>query len=67
MNIPLVPALRRVSEFQASLIYKVSFRAARDTQRNSVGTPPIPTKKERITTWFIVDYSGNSKAVIRTL
>lgn len=46
MNIPLVPALRRVSEFQASLIYKVSFRVTRDTQRNYVGTPPIPTKKE---------------------
>jgi hypothetical protein len=27
---------RRISEFQASLVYKVSSRTARDTQRNPV-------------------------------
>jgi hypothetical protein len=37
---PLIPALgrrgRRVSEFEASLVYRVSSRIARATQRNSV-------------------------------
>jgi hypothetical protein len=36
---PLSPALTEavdVSEFKASLVYRVSFRTARDTQRNSV-------------------------------
>jgi hypothetical protein len=35
---PLIPALGRVrqSEFEASLVYSVSFRTARNTQRNSV-------------------------------
>jgi hypothetical protein len=32
---PLIPALgRQISEFQASLVYRVSFRTARDVQRN---------------------------------
>ena len=30
------PALRRISEFEASLVYKVSPRTARATQRNPV-------------------------------
>ena len=37
---PLIPALRRQGQvdfvFEASLIYKVSFRTARATQRNPV-------------------------------
>jgi hypothetical protein len=37
---PLIPALRRksrwISEFEASLVYKVSSRTARATQRNPV-------------------------------
>jgi hypothetical protein len=37
---PLIPALvgrgRRISEFEASLVYRVSSRTARATQRNSV-------------------------------
>jgi hypothetical protein len=39
---PLIPALgrrgrgRRISEFKASLVYKVSFRTARAIQRNPV-------------------------------
>jgi hypothetical protein len=37
---PLIPALvrqrQRISEFEASLIYRVSFRTARTTQRNPV-------------------------------
>jgi hypothetical protein len=39
-RMPLIPALgrqsRRISEFEASLIYKVSSRAARAIQRNPV-------------------------------
>ena len=37
---PLIPALggrgRRISEFEASLVYRASSRAARATQRNPV-------------------------------
>jgi hypothetical protein len=34
---PLIPALRRqISEFEASLVYRVSSRTARATQRNPV-------------------------------
>jgi hypothetical protein len=33
---------RQISEFEASLVYKVSFRTARTTQRN-----PVSKKKER--------------------
>jgi hypothetical protein len=37
---PLIPALRKqrqaISEFEASLVYKVSSRTVRATQRNSV-------------------------------
>jgi hypothetical protein len=38
--VALIPALgsrgRRISEFEASLVYRVSSRTARDTQRNPV-------------------------------
>jgi hypothetical protein len=37
---------RRISEFEASLVYKVSSRTARASQRNPVSTPP-PQKKKR--------------------
>jgi hypothetical protein len=33
---PLIPALGRISEFEASLVYRVSSRTARATQRNPV-------------------------------
>ena len=33
---PLIPALRRLSEFEASLVYRVNSRTARATQRNPV-------------------------------
>jgi hypothetical protein len=34
---PLIPALgRQISEFEATLVYRVSSRTARATQRNSV-------------------------------
>jgi hypothetical protein len=35
---------RRISEFEASLVYRVSSRTARATQRNPVSKPP-PHKK----------------------
>jgi hypothetical protein len=37
---------RRISEFQDSLVYKVSSRTARATQRNPVSLPPPLKKKE---------------------
>jgi hypothetical protein len=40
----LIPALggrgRQISEFKASLVYRVSSRIARASQRNPVSTPP---------------------------
>jgi hypothetical protein len=41
---------RQISEFEASLVYKVSSRTARDTQRNSVFKNQKPkTKKQNKT------------------
>jgi hypothetical protein len=37
---------RRISEFEASLVYRVSSRAARAIQRNPVLKPPAPPKKK---------------------
>jgi hypothetical protein len=52
-HMPLIPALggrgRQISEFEASLVYKVSPRTARAIQRNPVSKnqlPPLPPKKE---------------------
>ena len=40
---PLIPALgRQMSEFEANLVYRVSSRTARATQRN-----PVSKKKEK--------------------
>jgi hypothetical protein len=41
---------RQISEFEASLVYKVSFRTARATQRNSVSTKQTnkQNKKQRL-------------------
>jgi hypothetical protein len=36
---------RQISEFEASLVYKVSSRTARATQRNPVSKPLPPPKK----------------------
>ena len=33
---------RQISEFEVSLVYRESSRAARATQRNLVSTPPFP-------------------------
>jgi hypothetical protein len=38
---------RQISEFEASLIYKVSSRTARATQRNPVSTKQNKTKQKR--------------------
>jgi hypothetical protein len=36
---PLISALRKISEFQASLVYRMSFREAGDILRNSLEKP----------------------------
>jgi hypothetical protein len=38
---------RQISEFEASLVYRVSSRTARATQRNPVLTSPPPKKKRK--------------------
>jgi hypothetical protein len=38
---------RRISEFEASLVYKVSSRAARAIQRNSVSKKKKKKKKQK--------------------
>ena len=38
---------RRISEFEASLVYRVSSRIARATQRNPVSKPTTTTKKKK--------------------
>jgi hypothetical protein len=47
---PLIPALgrqrQRISEFKDSLVYRVSFRTARATQRNPVSKSQKKKKKK---------------------
>jgi hypothetical protein len=38
---------RQISEFEASLVCRVSSRRARDIQRNPVSTPHPPPKKKK--------------------
>jgi hypothetical protein len=38
---------RRISEFEASLVYKVSSRTAKATQRNPVSKKPKTKKKKK--------------------
>jgi hypothetical protein len=49
---PLIPALGRqrqaISKFEASLVYRVSFRTARATQRNPVSKDPKKKKKKKL-------------------
>jgi hypothetical protein len=46
---PLIPALSRwISEFEASLVYKVSSRTARTIQRNSISKKKKKRKKKKI-------------------
>ena len=44
---PLIPALWRISEFEASLVYKVSSRTARATQRNPVSEKNKETNNKK--------------------
>jgi hypothetical protein len=50
---PLIPALgrqsRQISEFEASLVYKVSSRTTRATQRNPVSKDKTTTTKKKKT------------------
>jgi hypothetical protein len=50
---PLIPALgrqrQRISEFEASVFYRVSSRTARAIQRNPVSKKPKPNKKQNKT------------------
>jgi hypothetical protein len=51
---------RRISEFEASLVYRVSSRTARATQRN----PVLKKKKKIIIPVFNTEY-GNRKDVFQ--
>jgi hypothetical protein len=44
---------RRISEFEASLVYKVSSRTARVTQRNPVSKKQTNKKNPFIFNWFV--------------
>ena len=50
---PLIPALQRqrqadLCEFEVSLVYRVSSRTARDTQRNPASKYTKPKKESRV-------------------
>jgi hypothetical protein len=45
---------RQISEFEASLVYKVSSRTARATQRNPVSGKTKPKQNKKTTDVFIV-------------
>jgi hypothetical protein len=47
---------RQISEFEASLVYKVSSRTARAVQRNPVSKPPPPKKRKEIELPVLVGY-----------
>jgi hypothetical protein len=49
---------RRISEFEASLVYKVSSRTARATQRNPVSKKPKQTNKLHKTVYFLYEYTS---------
>ena len=50
-HMPLIPALggrgRRISEFEANLVYRVNSRTARATQRNPVSKNKKKKKKKK--------------------
>jgi hypothetical protein len=52
---------RWIFEFEARLVYKVSFRTARDTQRNPVSKTTTTTKR------FIIDGKCQHKEGIYSL
>jgi hypothetical protein len=45
---PLIPAVRQISEFEARLVYRVSSRIARTIQRNLVSKTKTKTKQNKI-------------------
>jgi hypothetical protein len=47
---------RQISEFEASLVYRVSSRTARATQRNPVLKPhlPPPPPKKELNKWDLI-------------
>jgi hypothetical protein len=47
---------RQISEFEASLVYKVSSRTARATQRNPVSTKPKKQKQQQQQQKAPIDY-----------
>jgi hypothetical protein len=49
---------RQISEFKASLVYKVSSRTARAIQRNPVSNPPPIKKKKKKKNGPIDSYGG---------
>jgi hypothetical protein len=49
---------RRISEFEASLVYRVSSRTARTTQRNPVLKKPKKKKKKK-ELGFVGQHAGN--------
>ena len=50
---------RRMSEFEASLVYRVSSRTSRAIQRNPVSKKPNPkTKQNKIIFYFVYVYVG---------
>jgi hypothetical protein len=56
---------RQISEFKASLVYRVSSRTARATQRNPVSPPPNhPPQKKQTTTKTKKQNMGTNDRVI---
>jgi hypothetical protein len=53
---------RLISEFEASLVYKVSSRTARAAQRNPVSEKPKPTKGKECTcmSWHMYELASAS-------
>jgi hypothetical protein len=68
---PLIPALGRqrqaISKFEASLVYRVSFRTARATQRNPVSKDPKKKKKKKIEFWVPTKWLIVLKYLVRSL
>jgi hypothetical protein len=53
---------RQISEFEASLVYRVSSRTARATQRNLVSDSPPPPKKKKTLGSLWKDYGQELKS-----
>jgi hypothetical protein len=49
---------RQISEFEASMVYKVSSRTARDIQRNPVSEKPQKRKKKSFLEFKKVNWAG---------